>query len=226
MKTIKFDKEYWIYQLRKEVGLEDVIYEDLDKHFVNFESLISDENVAQKNAKEYVDEQLALIEEKYKEFEESEEEYEVDLEVPEFNPEDVLFKLSNVVEFIDKMETAPLPIFKLDGIVQLEEVKQEIRRNDMKYFEVLVGNKNFIIAVNVHSDDCRIMDQVNHIKATSFFVEERTPATFVGGEDIISYYQFINYIQPYLKQTATALDKISENVTTSFDGLKLEGFND
>ena len=65
---MKFDKNYWLEQLKKEVGLETVPYEELHLHFVDFSSPFGN-SVEKVNAKQYVDDQLSIISSQYEEFE-------------------------------------------------------------------------------------------------------------------------------------------------------------
>ena len=56
-----FNKDYWIFQFKKECGLPDIAYEDLHLYEVDFDSPFG-RTKYKKNAKEYVDEQLAYAE--------------------------------------------------------------------------------------------------------------------------------------------------------------------
>jgi len=81
--------------------------------------------------------------------------------------------------------------------------------------------------VNYNPEDFRSTDQINHLVNTTFFIEELNPQQMNGNEsNIISYYQFVNAIQPFLKQNTdlSAYEKIANGTTTMFDGLKLDQF--
>lgn len=218
----RFDKQYWTEQLKREIGLSHVPDSELHQHYVDFGNFFGEaEN--KKTAKQYIDDELKNLEQQYQ-----------DVVVTPVSIKDLnLFKsvdenlisskLFDVAQSLDDVDMEPVV---LDHISQLEFVPQTIDRESIKYFEVFVGNNTFIVAVNTGSNDFRIADHINHIKSTSFFVEERNPFTFIGTENVISYYQFVNLIQPHLKpkNSLTPFDKITNNVDTVFDGLKLEGF--
>jgi len=229
---VEFNKAYWLDQLTKEVGLDGVPYEELSKHYVNFDSVIGTEGeneASRKNAKQYVDEQLAYIEEQYKLLNESNIEVPQEHEVPVFDPSDVLSKLLVVSESAELNQVEDNIYKDLDlGAFQLKEVKQEVLASNMKYFDVVIGESAYTVVINDHGGDFRIKDQINHVINTTFFVEIRNPMELTGFEQIISYYQFVNAIQPHLKPSTdlTAFDKISKGLETAFDGVKLEGFND
>lgn len=224
MGNIAFNREYWLDQLKKEVGLENVAYEDLAKHQVNFGSVFSLDETEVRNAKQYVDDQLMLIEAQYQE---------LDivpsadmLQVSEFDAGGVLSRLTEVSDALPDV-IPELPSFSPsnDSIKQLPEIKQEIKSDQLKYFDVLIGGNPFTVVINDHGD-FRIQDQINHLVNTSFFVEARKPHTLTGYEVIISYYQFVNAIQPFLKQNTdlSAFERITKGIHTQFDGFKLEGF--
>lgn len=220
--NIKFDKEYWISNLKKEVGLENVPYCELGEHTLYF-SLYRNEN-AGKNAKEYVDEQLALIENQYKEFESSS-----DIEFSTtrmIDGDDVMISLMGLAASIDSFEIPEDPFANIkNNTNSLQVVEQTINHNDISYYDVQIGENTFTVAINSNSRDFRVKDQINHVINTSFFVEQRHPLTFDGSENIISYYQFVNAIQPYLKiSTNLAQEKILAEVKTTFDGIKLDSF--
>jgi len=219
----QFDQQYWTQQLKREIGLEHVSDSELTEHFVDFGSFF-DESSNKKNAKQYIQEQLENIKQQYESIDLGGSIFQQNKN--EFNSIDenaVSCKLFDVALSLDSVDMEPVV---LDNISQLEFVPQTIDRESVKYFEVFVGNNTFVVAVNTGAGDFRTIDHINHIKSTSFFVEERNPLTFIGTENIISYYQFVNLIQPHLKpkNDFSAFEKISNNVETTFDGPKLEGF--
>jgi hypothetical protein len=210
--TPQFNKEHWINQLKNEAGLSHIPYEELDDHKISFGLF---DNASQISAKKYIDEQLKNIEEQYSSFDDT---LEDDLQSLRVDLGKTKTKGIPISEFIADVE----PV-----LIQLAEVPQQIIRSNMKYYDVLVGGNNFTVVINDHGEDWRITDQINHVKHTSFFIEERNPAHLTGYENIISYYQFANLIQSHIKKTNTDLsvyEKISQDINTVFDGIKLEGF--
>ena len=211
-----FDKEYWIGQLTKEVGLDGVAYEDLANHTVNFSSFFDLEEEGRRNAKEYVDSQLEIIEHQYR-----------DIGV-ETSPQQVGAAIGAVLDGIEESYEPELPVFNPTNadIPQLIPVVQEVSRSKYRYFDVVIGEGNFMVVTNHAGDDWRIQDQINHIVNTTFFVEEKREDQLTGGERAITYYQFVNAIQPFLKQNTdlSVFEGISQG--SVFDGVKLKGFND
>ena len=226
--NMKFDKNYWLEQLKKEVGLETVPYEELHLHFVDFSSPFGN-SVNKVNAKDYVDEQLSFISSQYVEFE-KENEIAVHLSSTNrlsYDENDIFSRLDSIADSVP--DIAPeFPILNGAAIPDLliAPVIQNIERSAIKYYEVLMNGKTFIVAFNLNGADIRIPDQINHLKNTSYFVEERNPYTFVGGEEIITYYQFSNLIETILRMSnKNVSDKISNNIETTFDGIKLDNFS-
>lgn len=219
----EFDREYWLTQLKKEVGLESVEYDQLVNHEISTSGFFKIPGET-KNAKQYVDEQLEIIENSYKDMVDSSEISDESLTLPLPNVDDLMKTLNDISEFhSDSKPSMDL----LDGIPQLRMVEQQIQKSSIRYFYTTVDKNDFIVAINTGSSDFRISDQINHIINTSFFVEELNPLTMTGNEgNIISYYQFVNYIQPFLKQNTdlSAYEKIMNGTTTVFDGLKLDKF--
>jgi hypothetical protein len=225
---MKFDKNYWLEQLKKEVGLETVPYEELHLHSVDFSSPFgtSKEKVS---AKQYIDEQLFIISSQYDEFTAlSSNVHETGSNRLMYDETDIFSRLDNIAAEIpdvsyefDNLNAAVIPD------LLIAPVEQNIERTSIKYYEVFMNNRTFIVAFNLNGADVRVPDQINHLKNTSYFVEERNPYTFIGSEEIISYYQFSNLIETLLRMNnqKDISAKISNNITTTFDGAKLENFS-
>jgi hypothetical protein len=234
-----FNKQYWIEQLTKEVGLEGVPYEELSNHFVNFDSFFGSEEdspTSKVNAKEYVDRQLVEIEKQYEEFSQTQDALESFPLSPsksltlDYNESDIFNRLGNVAN----SDVKEMPFDQnyqenkilYNGIPLILPVQQNIQREDIGYYEVFVEGRVFIVAINKKNGDLKTEDQINHIKSTSYFVEEINPLRLVGGEEIISYYQFANMIEEIVRRKGTvSVDvKLKDNVKTEFDGIKLDNF--
>jgi hypothetical protein len=205
-----FNKQHWIDELKREAGLSHVSYDELSEHSISFDIFGKDDTL-KRNAKDYIDEQLKSIEDQYNNFDES-----LDLDSLRAYVEDDTI-VTSTGEMFGDVETT---------LIQIPEIPQEIQRNNMHYYEVDIDGRTHIVVINDHGDDFRIKDHINHVKQTSFFVEERDPRSLTGHEMIISYYQFANAIQSHLKQNVdlSAYEKISKDINTVFDGVKLEGF--
>lgn len=224
---MKFDKNYWLEQLKKEVGLETVPYEELHLHSVDFSSPFGN-SVNKVNAKDYVDEQLSFISSQYDEFTSlSSNVHDTGTNRLMYDETDIFSRLDSIADSVP--DIAPeFPVLNGTAIPDLliAPVVQNIERSAIKYYEVLMNDKTFIVAFNLNGADIRIPDQINHLKNTSYFVEERNPYTFVGGEEIITYYQFSNLIETILRMSnKNVSDKISNNIETTFDGIKLDNFS-
>lgn len=218
----QFNPQYWTEQIKREIGLSHVSDEQLSEHYVDFGTFFT-EGENKKTAKQYIEQQLEIIKEQYNSFDLYSKQSQNSQCFKQVDFEKVNQQLLGVASLLDDVDPdIPVP----QNVSQLEYVPQQINRNSVKYFEVFVVDKTYIVAVNVDSQDFRVNDHINHIKNTSFFVEERNPMTFTGLENIISYYQFTNLIQPHLKpkNDFSFYEKVTSDVNTVFDGLKLEGF--
>ena len=220
----QFNKEYWTNQLKIEAGVSHVPDEDLDKHFILF-GTFSNTDGDKITAKEYIENQLKNLEEQYSSVDEQ---FENDIlsiapdilelgQVPYGSP--FVDPERHKHEFVSNLEPVEIKL--------LPTIQQTINRSELHYYDVLVDGNAFTVAINDHGDDFRIKDQINHVKHTTFFIEERNPMHITGYENIISYYQFANMVQSVVKKASTdlsAYEKISQNIDTVFDGIKLEGF--
>lgn len=232
---MEFNKQYWIEQLTKEVGLEGVSYEELSNHFVNFDSFFGndeDSPTSRVNAKDYVDRQLVEIEKQYQDF--HKEELGVTIQPKsltlDYNESDIFGRLSTVAneEFREMPFDNNYQENKIlyNGVPLILPVQQTIQREDIGYYEVFVEGRVFVVAINRKNGDLKTEDQINHVKSTSYFVEEVNPFNLLNGEEIISYYQFANMIEEIVRRKGTlSVDvKLKDNVKTEFDGVKLDNF--
>jgi hypothetical protein len=210
----QFNKEYWTNQLKIEAGVSHVPDEDLHKHFILFGTFSNDDG-NKVSAKEYIENQLKYLEEQYNS---------VDANLES----DIASLIADVPEkFKSEWVGGESTSIANTEIRLLPTVQQTINRSDIHYYDVVVDGNAFTVAINDHGDDFRIKDQINHVKHTTFFIEERNPMNITGFENIISYYQFANMVQSVVKKNSTdlsAYEKISQNIDTVFDGIKLEGF--
>jgi hypothetical protein len=210
----QFNKEYWTNQLKIEAGVSHVPDEELHKHFILF-GAFSNTDGEKITVKEYIENQLKYLEEQYDSMDAK---LESDI-------------ASLIVDVPEKFKSEwvggeSIGIANAD-IKLLPTIPQTINRSELHYYDVLVDGNAFTVAINDHGDDFRIKDQINHVKHTTFFIEERSPLHITGFENIISYYQFANIVQSVVRKTSTdlsAYEKISQNIDTVFDGVKLEGF--
>jgi hypothetical protein len=218
-----FNKEYWLNQLINEVGFPGVPYEELDQYTVDFGSVIGQFSEHTKTAKQYIDEQLVLIEAEYEKFE--------DEELIEFTPTPnfsaVSDRLSEVSDSLANTEYLG-STSQLDNISQLEVKQLAVEKSDIRAFGVTINEVDYVVMMNLGGsyEPWRYQDQINHIVNTSFFVEHRDPALITDQDTIISYYQFVSAIEPFLKPVndITAYEMINKDINTVFDGIKLEGF--
>jgi hypothetical protein len=213
-----FNKEYWMNQLINEVGCLGVPYEELDQYTVDFGPVTGQSSEHTKTAKQYIDEQLVLIEAEYDKFE--------DDELVEFTPTPnfaaVSDRLSDVANILDKVDYFDI------SVEQLEVKSQEVQKSDIRAFGVTINEIDYVVMMNIGGsyEPWQYQDQINHITNTSFFVEHRDPATITDQDVVISYFQFVNAIEPFLKPVndITAYEMINKDINTVFDGIKLEGF--
>lgn len=195
---MEFNKQYWIEQLKKEVGLMTTSYEDLDKHEVELASPTGRGSGFKVNAKEYVDKQLSIIEEQYNTFQK---EQLVTTETRE--------NLSN-----------KLTVDQIHVPKKLEEIKPE----NIRFFDVNI--KGQPLTIIFHDDKTQTaVDNLNLIGDRRFFIKERKREDMTGLETLISVYQYIAAIAdiPREQQDLSAFEKITQNMDTVFDGLKMKG---
>lgn len=210
---ITFDREYWTNQILLEIGLSKVPREDLDKHFVDTGFVFSEFD-NKKTAKQYLEEQLTILEEQYKEFNSSNSDFSMlGNNIEEFDSNKVLQQL---------LELPPLPednSFRVDKFDAIEIP-------NFKYFEVFVEDKTYVVVIN-DCNDIRMSDQIKHVKNTSYFVEDRNAESLSPQDIILSYYQFANLIEREVaKKHAVVVDKIRDNLKTSFEGFELKAFGE
>lgn len=192
---IPFNREYWIEQLLKEVGLMGTPYAELDKHEVELDSPTGRASGFKVNAKTYVDQQLLFIENEYNN-----------------QPEPVSFE-----SFTPEM---PLEV------VQLPEIKlQEVKPENIRFFVVSVfPPMEYVVIIN-DDGEWQSQDQINQVKDPRFFKGEKKREELTGSEDVISFYQYLSTVSlsPRQQQDLTAFEKITGNMDTVFDGLKMQG---
>lgn len=194
---MEYNREYWITQLTKEVGLMEVPYDDLHKHEVELASPTGRNTGFKVNAKEYVDSQLKQIEAdyiKFKKTSEAEQLKPTNIDIPPAKPE-------------------------LEPITP-----KEIKPENIRFFDVSINNVPFTVILNDDKSQTAI-DQINLIFDRRFFIKERKREDMLGLETMISIYQYISAIAniPREPQDYSAFEQISQKMDTVFDGLKLQG---
>lgn len=226
MNTPIFDKKAWIERLTSEIGLAGVPYEELDQHKVDFSfSFIANPNPEfVKTARQYIDEQLAEIEASYEQFKHHE------MGESLTNPltiTDIGSTLNSVLGQIgDIPDEQPLmPSSEELAALQIPYIEMAMKQEEILCFDVVINNLPYVVAINYDGTDIKIKDQIKHVISTTFFIEVRDKTTIRDGEQVISYYQFVNAIQPYIKQPEDLTSRILKDVSTTFDGgAKLDGF--
>jgi len=242
---MNFNKEYWKNNIKTEIGLSHVPDEQLHEHFVLIGSFFGDDS-NKIRADEYLETQLKQIEEGYKNFGVLLNDLPQEEEYPPTRPDSVegldqnelkglgLDLLDNFIPPKHKFKssenngTRPVTPDNFANVLLNKEIKlltpvnQEIKRESIRYFDVDVNGNHFTVALNFDPSDIKSQDQVNHIKTTSYFIEERQPNFLTGFENIISYYQYANLIQYNMKKNDDVQDKIAKEVKTTFDGFQAE----
>ncbi len=193
---MEYNKEYWIEQLKKEVGLEDVSYEDLVNYKVDFTSILGEGE--QVNAKEYVDNQLENIKKGYDEvaYQESE----------------------NDGKGYDLPSVAELNVNK--GVRQLENKMATTDPDKYRYFSM--GGNVFVTVYD--NEDKLSQQQITDILVDTHFVGEIPREDLSGLEIIVSYYQYMNHVQE--QQRLNPVEDFLKRMNTEFDGVKLDGFTE
>lgn len=194
---MEFNKEYWIEQLKKEVGLMEIPYDQLVEHEVELASPTGRSSGFKINAKEYVDRQLGIIQQEYDAFALAAIEEQKNVAMVDIPPA--------------KPEIVPI-------------TPKEIKPENIRFFDVDIHNRPFTIIF--HDDKTQdSVDYINLIHDRRFFVKERKREDMTGMEQILSIYQYINAIAdiPLEPRPLTAFEEINTRMDTIFDGLKLQG---
>lgn len=211
MSNLIFDKTHWIDKIKSEIGLANVPYENLGEHFVDFGTVFG-ESSSKLSAKEYVDRELASIEEQYKSFNEQGDVLSMSDSIDSFDADAVMGNL---------LQISQIPVIELPAINDEEEEIPKVFSNFL-YFSVFIDNRDYVIAINDYGD-IKIQDQIKHVKNTSYFVEQKLPENIQTGEVIISYYQFVNLIEiEVAKSRSSTYEKIQQNMNTVFNGTELK----
>lgn len=210
MSNLIFDKAHWIDKIKGEIGLTNVPYENLEEHFVDFGTVFGESSKL--SAKEYVDRELASIEEQYKSFNEQGDVLSMSDSIDSFDADAVMGNL---------LQISQIPVIELPAINDEEEEIPKVSSNFL-YFSVFIDNRDYVIAINDYGD-IKIQDQIKHVKNTSYFVEQRLSENIQSGEVIISYYQFVNLIETEVaKSRSSTYEKIQQNMNTVFNGTELK----
>jgi hypothetical protein len=233
MNSVKFDKTYWINQIKSELGLAPVPYEELDQHKVSMDFSffpLKEGESSYISAKEYVDNQLLEIEAKYKEFEEQGiSEIAQNVAIP---MDDMLNNINSQLNGISRMfDSVPDDVMETlqrrpeEAGIWIGYHKPVISQSNMLCFDVLVENLPYVVVIHDDGTDSRIKDQIKHVLNTTFFIEMRDKTTINDDEQVISYYQFVNAIQPFLVKEQSINDRIRKETETIFEGgVKIDGF--
>jgi len=201
-----FDRDYWIAQLKKEVGLPHIPYNKLAEYTVDFESPFGLGKTT-KNAKEYVDEQLALIEGQYSDASST-------LQAESKEAESWLGSTNGLLSGIAN-----------EDIPQLQPIVQEVNKLNIRYLDVRIVDMNYTVIIN--DDGTRDkLDQINSVIYSPWFIKERKHTELTQLENFISWYQYSNAVQlvPKPKKDVRDFEDITKSMDTIFDGIKLEGF--
>jgi hypothetical protein len=216
----KFNREEWIDKLKAEIGLAHVPYEELDQHFVEF-GFFAGSNSPKTNARQYIDNQLHETEESYKQFEGEE----VGSVTSLITITDIDATLGDVLSNLGDIPDTVRPTNEELRQLQVPYIEMRMKQEEILCFDVSIDNKPYIVAINYDGTDVKIKDQIKHVINTTFFIEVRDKTTIRDGEQVISYYQFVNAIRPYINQTPTLTERILDDVDTNFEGgVTLEGF--
>lgn len=218
MNEVKFNREVARRNIIFGIGLSpDITDEELKENFVSIGSFFSDDEM-KINALEYVNQQLKQEEHFYNEFYSS-----FGGEISQFkevNETDILSQL-NALNNFDLPDSIPIEDFENLSQPSKESFLSvpEVYNLDFQYFVVTVDDKEFIVAIN-DTKDRKVLDQIKHVRATSYFVEDKKVEDLQPTDVIISYYQFVNMIERSIsKKNSELRSKIEDNVHTNFASL-------
>lgn len=221
MSEVKFNRENTRKNIVFGIGLSpDISDEELEKHFVSIGSFFSDDEI-QINALQYVNEQLKNEEQFYNEFYSSLKSESIERsQYKEIDETDILSQLNVLNEY------------QIDNSIPVEDFANmtnpygkpflpvpEVYNLDFQYFIVVVDDKEFVVAIS-DTKERKVLDQIKHVRSTSYFIEDKKVEELQPTDFIISYYQFVNMIEKSIsKKNAEIRSKIEENVKTQFSSL-------
>lgn len=199
MNLPKFDREYWITQMKNEIGLSDIPYEELDQYKVTHDSILGKDSDEQISAKDYVDRQLAIIEEQYKQFDS---------------------QLENSTKYSLSIGNMAIPQERMEI---LQPVVSKFDPNKIVCFDMSIpkGDRIYNLTVFIHNNK----DQENYLENHWGFVGKRTKDELTGLETICTFYQFVNHFGDVKNPKEAGIEEydVTKRMDMVFDGLKLEG---
>jgi hypothetical protein len=221
----EFDKEHHIKELKKEIGLPEIPYEELHNYKVQLNSPTGRSSKFEVNAKDYIDNELKAIEDGINEFNENP----VDNLLVNFDVHTITIKdedLNRLAEIKAEIESDPNFWEWCEGATSLQEVKMGQPIEDFRYFDVsipdLSGSDIHYTVVLFNNKSQTVLDQLNTIKRHPYTVKERQRDFLTGTEFIINYYQWVNIVSNLdiprqdnhisYEDIASRMDTIFENV--------------
>lgn len=213
--VIHFEREHFIEALKKEIGLGDKAYEELDKFTVQLNSPTGRSCSFQVNAKDYVDNELRHIEKAIKEEnDKSEEKVTFDIvtvQIDESKEAQFRSMIEKSDDFWEWAEEHP----------PLVEVKMEQKLENFKYFDVKLNGINYTVVL-LDNETPDSVDQINHVKRHVLTVGERKRDFLTGLETIISYWQWSNIIMKIdtpKKDDFLSFEDINARMDNVFEGV-------
>lgn len=226
---VVFNKDHYVEQLKKEIGLSDIPTKKLGEYTVQLNSPTGRSCSFSVNAKEYVDKELSNIEKSIKEFNEQQEDESGDLET----------SIETVSISIDESQEKLIreTIEKSDNFHEwIEDEKllkaperEELPLEKFKYFKTDIGNViRYVVLFDNETRD--YTDQYNAVKG-HFCTSGQVDRNFLmGNEVIINYLQWVGLVSkltPPAKDVMNYEDisKRMDNIFQGVEGLDLpEGF--
>lgn len=211
---VRFDREFYLNELKKEIGLPEVPYEELGKYKVQLNSPTGRSCSFEINANEYVDKELLNIKKSI------DDENEKADDVVTFDIVSVMVDETQEKMFRSSIEKSDDFWEWIEETAPLAEVKMEQPVDNFKYFDVKVNDAHYTVVIfNDGTQD--IKDQINLVRKHFLTVNERKRNTLTGLEFIINYYQWVNLVSTVEKKPDyLSYEDISKRMDTIFTGVE------
>ena len=215
---IEFNRDFYLNELRKEVGLLDIPYEKLGDYKVQLNSPTGRSSSFSINAKEYVDNELANIE---KDIDAHNATTEIDPE-PTFDIVTVSVDEKQEILVRKAIESSDDFWEWVDEKPPIAEVKMDQKLENFRYFEVKIPDNEISFVVVIFDDGTQeIKDQINTVKKHFCTKGLKKREFLTGYETVINFYQWTNLVSALAPKTDyLSFEDINKRMDTVFQGVE------
>lgn len=217
--VIEFNHTFYLNELKKEIGLPEIPYENLTEYKVQLNSPTGRSCSFEINAKEYVDKELLNIEKSIQEANAA----------GSSNEEEITFDIITVK--VDESQEASFKAMVeksedfwewVNDTPPIKEVKMETPLDKFKYYDVKVNDMSYTVVL---FEDGRIetTDQINTVRKHFATIGERNRDMLTGLEFVINYFQWVNLVSNLdnpNKPDYLSYEDISKRMDTIFQGVE------